>query len=46
MHGSHEEYTQRLGIFRSNVDLISQHNAQNSKSHTLAVNRFADWSEV
>lgn len=46
MHGSDAEYALRLGIFRANVDFISRHNAQNSKSHTLAVNRFVDWSEV
>jgi Cathepsin propeptide inhibitor domain (I29) len=46
VHGSPEEYARRLGIYRANVDFISRHNAQNSKSHTLAVNHFADWSEV
>jgi cathepsin L len=45
VHGSPEEYARRLGIYRANVEFISRHNAQNSKSHTLAVNHFADWSE-
>lgn len=46
VHGSGEEYAQRLGIFRANLKFIHEHNAQNSRSHTLAPNRFTDWSEV
>ena len=46
VHASSEEYARRLGIYKANVEFISRHNAQNSKSHTLAVNHFADWSEV
>lgn len=46
VHASDAEYVHRLGVFRSNVQLIEAHNARPVKSHTLAANRFTDWTEV
>jgi xylem cysteine proteinase len=38
-----EEFMSRLDVFKANLDMINEHNAQN-KSWTLAVNEFADMS--
>lgn len=45
VHASAAEYEHRLGVFRSNIELIERHNARKDRSHTLAANRFADWTE-
>ena len=45
-HESGADFRGRLGAFQRSVGLIAAHNAAPNKSYTLAVNKFADWSEV
>ncbi len=50
-HSSHQEYAYRLGVYLDNVELIDQWNLEAASGngphrHTLAVNKFADWTEV
>lgn len=45
-HESHADFSVRLGAFRSSLGLIAAHNAKADKSYTLAINKFADWTEV
>lgn len=45
-HSSAADYRQRLASFQRSVGLIAAHNAQKVKSYSLALNTFADWTEV
>ena len=45
-HLNDADYTARLGSFQRSVGLIAAHNAQQNKSYSLALNKFADWTEV
>ena len=45
-HESHADFSNRLGAFQRSVGLIAAHNGAPNKSYTLAINKFADWSEV
>ncbi|CAL8467551.1 g7089 [Coccomyxa elongata] len=44
-HASAAEYEHRRTMFHSNRLLVETHNAANSHNYTLALNRFADWSQ-
>jgi hypothetical protein len=39
----HDEFSARYRVWKSNLDLIHQHNSQN-KGYTLAMNKFGDLS--
>jgi hypothetical protein len=39
------EYAFRLATFAKNYRFIMEFNAENSQSHTVEVNKFADWSD-
>ncbi len=47
-HFSSEEYEHRRGVFHDNRQYIEDWNAQaqNSDSHMLGLNHFADWTQV
>ena len=45
-HDGPVEYQQRLATFRSNALRVVGHNADSAKPYRMAINRFADWSEV
>ena len=45
-HSSVADYRQRLTSFQRSVGLIATHNARKEKSYSLALNKFADWTEV
>ena len=45
-HADHADYKRRLATYRSNTLRIVGHNADAAKSYHMAVNRFADWTEV
>ncbi len=45
-HASAAEYEHRRTVFHSNRLLVEAHNAANSHNYSLALNRFADWSQV
>lgn len=42
-HTTRDEYDQRAQMFHKNRQMIENHNSQPDKTHTLALNRFADW---
>ncbi|KAI8114037.1 hypothetical protein M9434_002163 [Picochlorum sp. BPE23] len=43
-HASLQEYTMRSLIFERNRNMIDSHNSNPSKTYTMAMNRFADWT--
>ena len=45
-HADSAEYRRRLTTYRSNALRIVGHNADAAKPFRMAINRFADWSEV
>lgn len=45
-HESHADFGVRLGAFQRSMGLIAAHNAKVNKSYTLAINKYADWTEV
>lgn len=42
-HVTRNEYEQRTHRFYENKQMIEEHNSRTDKSHTLALNKFADW---
>ena len=38
----HHEFQKRFEVFRDNYDFVQRHNADPSKTHTVALNQFAD----
>ena len=44
-YGTVEEYSQRAGIFRDNLEKIRQGNLDPESTFTLGVNHLADWTE-
>lgn len=45
MHSSLEEYRVRQEIFQKNLDMIENHNRNASKSYSMAMNHFGDWTK-
>ena len=45
-HTSLAEYQHRLGVFQSNRQLVEAHNSNGGRSFTMALNRYADWTQV
>ena len=45
-HADAADYQRRLATYRSNALHIVGHNADSAKPYRMAINRFADWSEV
>jgi cathepsin L len=38
----HDEFQNKFNVFKANLDFIDAHNADNTKTHKVAVNKFAD----
>ena len=45
-HASPAEYQHRLGVFQANSQLVEAHNKAGRRNFTLALNRFADWTQA
>ncbi len=45
-HADAANYQRRLMTYRSNALHIVGHNADSAKPYRMAINRFADWTEV
>ncbi len=45
-HADTADYQRRLATYRSNALHIVGHNADSAKPYRMAINRFADWTEV
>ena len=44
-YATKEEYNLRLSIYQKNDKVINEWNSKDTKTHTLAHNKFSDWTE-